>query len=727
MPLATSPLVGGEQAEADAAQRLADAKAPMQQSPGSQGSEKPTAAGHSEGAPGGSPQPQNGKPLQREPVKTPVQVSILPPPPPPPPPQNPRKGKNALITAVDLSADEGLSERAPTAATPKKASPGRKSADASQERSKSSSSESCKSNAAIRRRTRTPARRRTRDVDEKGRGAARRPPATSFCAPYRGERHRNQHGMRPKMCRFDRQCKHSHCSFAHPNGRVIDERNDKRKRRCSRSRSRNGRRGRSPARERDRRQRAASSSARRSPSEGKKKARRKSKKTRKGGSCDSEASSKKSTCKTTKARKPAQDEDVKVAKGTFRDFVLHNVDDTMSPDAIVNKFKEHRKTEATKQAQEVYEKIKDSQFFAAEYHPRCALQHFELKIALTHLRATSFLEACKQGAYKDLSLTMPEGAVRQGAICKVGGHLQEPHYAYDPNAAMLIIGPVQTTVSPWDIVTLMQSTAYTGIKLPDADEKQENAVVHMFFASGMAAQQSADVFRQLAGGNTKLKWLKCTLAVPTGELQGMVLPPEMSHPEQLQKDLQLSMQIVRQLDSLLGLPPSHSEEVLSLLSEAPAEAVQARLDLNLTYLRRVHHFCFYGASWCSNEFDLHAKCGSVVLRDMSQAPPGVWSEGHEKRLNDFTATAEFVRPSIPTIGDWPWKEMCDQLKEQAGVQIREDKFQCVHCKKFFKGMEYIRKHFSKMHTNLLDDVQNEAHLEAAKSAFLADAVANSMI
>ena len=39
-----------------------------------------------------------------------------------------------------------------------------------------------------------------------------------------------------------------------------------------------------------------------------------------------------------------------------------------------------------------------------------------------------------------------------------------------------------------------------------------------------------------------------------------------------------------------------------------------KLDLNIYYLRKVHHYCYYCATEFDDEFELYQKCASIHLR-----------------------------------------------------------------------------------------------------------------
>ena len=107
---------------------------------------------------------------------------------------------------------------------------------------------------------------------------------------------------------------------------------------------------------------------------------------------------------------------------------------------------------------------------------------------------------------------------------------------------------------------------------------------------------------------------------------------EMSLPERLHKDLALSEQVMQLLDGLTEVPKDITALVLNAYG-----TTEFKLDLRVTYLRRVHHFCFYSARWCDDEWSLRDACGIATLRAPAQPEcrPGEWSAAHEQRLESF--------------------------------------------------------------------------------------------
>ncbi|GIX62361.1 arsenite-resistance protein 2 [Babesia caballi] len=92
-----------------------------------------------------------------------------------------------------------------------------------------------------------------------------------------------------------------------------------------------------------------------------------------------------------------------------------------------------------------------------------------------------------------------------------------------------------------------------------------------------------------------------------------VCPPVCSHPIVVTRDVDLTGRVIRKLDA--DFCPSETSFVDVLPPDLDAKK---RLDLHLTYLRRVHSYCYYGRIKGQSYIDLWDLCGPGHVRvDMS--------------------------------------------------------------------------------------------------------------
>ena len=68
-------------------------------------------------------------------------------------------------------------------------------------------------------------------------------------------------------------------------------------------------------------------------------------------------------------------------------------------------------------------------------------------------------------------------------------------------------------------------------------------------------------------------------------------------------------QVIRKMDALLGI----SDDItVALLGDVSETEIEMKLDIQILYLRRVHHFCFYASRWCKDCTNGCFRNGSVL-------------------------------------------------------------------------------------------------------------------
>lgn len=396
----------------------------------------------------------------------------------------------------------------------------------------------------------------------------------------------------------------------------------------------------------------------------------------------------------------------------------HCLDDAVTPDQAVAKFQERRRIQAEKDL----ELLKGSGLLFDLYNPLALARGFDLRMCTTHRHAETFLKDLHNGRYSGLSLRASTTTVRNG-VCPTAGHMVAPHFAFDPDAAVLWLSGIPPAVSVWDIHDNLQSQpGFLAISMP----RPQNGIlrdVRMRFSSLGHARAALNTL-----SNAQLKEgykMRPALVDTAPTLEALVVPPEMSNPERILKDVELCARVVRKLDSLTGVPAEVTEAFVTWLNGADAEA---RLDLQLVYLRRVHHFCFYGCAWCDDEWELRRRCGAALLRgEFSKDGPapaeGDWSQAHQQRIESFLEGASLKRPavlSLEALDEEPFKGQFLQESTANMKQVTSEKFQCTLCRKFFKGPHYVHKHHRKVHVTLLEAVRGQVLEEESWAGYLAD-------
>lgn len=408
---------------------------------------------------------------------------------------------------------------------------------------------------------------------------------------------------------------------------------------------------------------------------------------------------------------------------SFYQFVLSQVTNAHSPEDTLIFYRQHLE----QLVQNDLRQIRETGLFFDMYHPSSALRSLDLKVSSAHQNAHAFIQDMKNGRYAGLCLSVSASQCsgsRCGAICPASGHLQAPHYTFDPDVGSLIVTGLSSNVQAWEIYDVLQdcpgfcTAAWTN---PNKGNLMRELRARFVTSAEARAAISAlmkskpELFAKTGSSSARL-----ALVNPLSELSALVIPPEMSSTERVQQDHDLCKTVVKRLNALVGISFEVTEALL-----ACDGTIEFQLDLLVVYLRRVHHFCFYAAEWCSDEWDLRRKCGMVVVRDSNASSKkvqksGDWIEGHNKRIEDFLRTASLTRPVMLCGDDAAQVSTSDKLSTDNTVYISDAKYQCRLCGKCFRGTDYIAKHLKKVHTGLFASVWADDQIAAACAAYLDD-------
>jgi len=401
---------------------------------------------------------------------------------------------------------------------------------------------------------------------------------------------------------------------------------------------------------------------------------------------------------------------------SFRAFVLRELEDDVTPEAALKEYDVHN----AKLTEQVYQKLKGSGLVFDLFHPMSKVRHYDLRKGKMHQDAAKFVSDLRSGNYAELSLRTP--LHKHSGACETAGHLKAPQFAFDADANVLVFRKLKAKESVWDIYdSVCACLGFVAMSAPGrhAAGQQRREVRARFESARQARAAISDLVRKPSGSHP-------LFAHQAAKLMAMILPPEMSNPDRIVKDVSLSADVIRKLDGLFGIAADTTEAVLS--SEAQ---VEMKLDLQVLYLRRVHFFCFYSSLRCADEFELSERAGAALLRCMPDdgevAPGGDWSSAHESRIGTFLASdaSEHMRPVLPNKEE-VLRERNEAMCQERNKKIAEGKFKCVECGKLFKGADYVDKHIRKMHAAIFESARREAYEEDARAAFLAD-TANALL
>ena len=169
-------------------------------------------------------------------------------------------------------------------------------------------------------------------------------------------------------------------------------------------------------------------------------------------------------------------------------------------------------------------------------------------------------------------------------------------------------------------------------------------------------------------------------------------PSLFSSEERVKIDLANCVQLVELFDKRQGIESSPIVNV----SHEPL----THLDILLTYLRKVHLFCYYCAVSFETPEQLVQGCGNLHLRksDSLSNPlkDGIDVQSFEPKLTPYFALLDYNL------------ELEDEITKKV-VKVEDDKYRCDKCSKLFRGPEFVNKHINLKHEDLVSELNVETH------------------
>ncbi|KHN86405.1 Serrate RNA effector molecule -like protein [Toxocara canis] len=180
-------------------------------------------------------------------------------------------------------------------------------------------------------------------------------------------------------------------------------------------------------------------------------------------------------------------------------------------------------------------------------------------------------------------------------------------------------------------------------------------------------------------------------------------------------------------EELLGISNGGSSEEDQKVAFQRDDALIAKLDRIVVYLRIVHSIDFYNHGEYPNEDVMPNRCGMMHVR--ADAPSGSqWGVDESSKqpliavkfINDFMngfngrLEAALLNETVLTDADLENLGKRDPEKEVEAfitancVELAKDKWLCPLSGKKFKGPEFIRKHLVSKHGEKLEEVRQEA-------------------
>jgi len=364
------------------------------------------------------------------------------------------------------------------------------------------------------------------------------------------------------------------------------------------------------------------------------------------------------------------------------------------------------------------------------YHPESKLQAHEFRRKRAKSLAARFLQSVKDGKYAGLSLSTeilpsyikPETSndLQWNVSFTATTCDKAPHFVADPHSRTFQLERVPQDVSVWNIYTCLESlegfVCMRSFK-PVWNGKSFMRTVQVCYSSETNLLKAMDALKDKKIDNHVYQPVR---VAPCGQFVVHLTPPCMSETGQLENDLAFSKKIIARLDSFTGVQTS--SELLSNTWSKGDSTLQ--LDIQIMYLRTVHHYCYYSSLWCEDEWELVDRAGAAFLRSHGMSgldSERFWMLSHECTSKQFLSTSEnFLRPTLQCTSEEPLQSQWDELCRQCSVKASDKRYSCCLCKKQFSSFAFIKEHMCQRHKELFTKLQEHIHDALVMEAYLAD-------
>lgn len=130
------------------------------------------------------------------------------------------------------------------------------------------------------------------------------------------------------------------------------------------------------------------------------------------------------------------------------------------------------------------------------------------------------------------------------------------------------------------------------------------------------------------------------------------------------------------------------------------------LDKAVIYLRKVHNFCF----WCVTKFscnqEMLSKCGDLHLTMTCDDNENEVKHDQHRLIEKLSALIDFLK-NLNEISKETGTNLDDALTETSIKKVEEGKYRCNHCSKAFKGPEFVLKHLTLKHEDIVKQTQDD--------------------
>eukprot|EP00002_Diphylleia_rotans_P015976 TRINITY_DN309_c0_g1_i3.p1 TRINITY_DN309_c0_g1~~TRINITY_DN309_c0_g1_i3.p1 ORF type:complete len:495 (-),score=113.89 TRINITY_DN309_c0_g1_i3:117-1601(-) len=182
----------------------------------------------------------------------------------------------------------------------------------------------------------------------------------------------------------------------------------------------------------------------------------------------------------------------------------------------------------------------------------------------------------------------------------------------------------------------------------------------------------------------------------------------------MKKDLEVAKRLTEKLDREKGI-----EGPNPMLEQDPSN-LQRSLDAHLSYLRKVHLYCYYCADEFDDETDMERRCGTNHFRGAFRSSERMNVFGKRNLLDSKNQTRLSAPDELKACGLELEERYCNKAAENHFTQINPEKFRCNECRKAFVNADFTKKHIRLKHPELVAEAKLKAQQEQFFNNFVED-------
>ncbi|CEI97683.1 hypothetical protein RMCBS344292_11813 [Rhizopus microsporus] len=403
----------------------------------------------------------------------------------------------------------------------------------------------------------------------------------------------------------------------------------------------------------------------------------------------------------------------------FYEYTKRTSNRRIDDEDVQKRYSHYKEKFAARQLSQFFSANKDKQWFLEKYHPTHSRARYEEMIQRRKKYMQEFLAALEQGEFDDVCFDKkPESST-------AGEQTTEEEEEYESRLVIKTVPPTIAREKILEMCSKVEGFDYLALSEPQPSRK--------FHRIGwICFQQGTDIkkaFDQL--DNQKVDDFVVHLALnrksATQNRTPRTAPEITQSADRLKKDLDQIKELATALEAMLSeeengmkLVEQRADKVIAEHSDADEiYKMKKKLDMLITYLRRVHMYCYYCGVECDSLEELNRKCCEPHCRASPEASSpsdsksknekGViqWAKNLDQKISLKIHTPD--ERELKKLGGRVLQSEIDDFLREHVLQEHESKFKCQvgECSKAFKGLPFVEKHIMTKHADEIERKKTE--------------------